>query len=105
MYILLCGYPPFNGSQDSEIFDKIKKGKYEFDKDDWDCISNDAKELINKMLVYNPADRISATEAYAHPWIQSNVYVEPLDEKVMKKFNIFCAKNKIKSALMYLASS
>ena len=30
MYILLCGYPPFHGNNNTEIFEKIKKGKFEF---------------------------------------------------------------------------
>ncbi len=30
MYILLCGYPPFFGNTDSEIYEKVKKGKFEF---------------------------------------------------------------------------
>lgn len=52
------------------------------------------------MLTYNPADRISATEAYAHPWIQSNVHVEPLDDKMMKKLAGFQAKNKIRMSIL-----
>lgn len=63
MYIMLCGYPPFWGSNDREIYDKVKKGKYEFYSEDWDHISEDAKDLINKMLKYSPAERIAATEA------------------------------------------
>jgi calcium-dependent protein kinase len=34
-YILLCGYPPFYGSNNKEIFDKIKNCKYEFFAEDW----------------------------------------------------------------------
>ena len=28
MYILLCGYPPFNGANDEAIMKKVKEGKY-----------------------------------------------------------------------------
>ena len=61
LYILLCGYPPFNGD-DSEIKRRISLGKFDFDRrnhfnllaEDWDNISKDAKDLINKLLTFNP---------------------------------------------------
>ena len=54
LYILLCGYPPFGGSCDSDILNNVKEGKYEFDEEDWDGISEVAKNLINLMLTYDP---------------------------------------------------
>lgn len=55
--------------------------------EDWAGISDDAKDLIKKMLRYDPIDRISTSEAYAHPWIVSNVHVEPLDDRMLKKLS------------------
>ena len=31
LFIFLCGYPPFTGSDDGEIVRAVKKGKVEFD--------------------------------------------------------------------------
>jgi calcium-dependent protein kinase len=42
-YIMLCGYPPFDGENNREIFKNIMKAKVEFDDDSWEDISNDAK--------------------------------------------------------------
>ena len=60
MYILLCGYPPFSGKSEDEILKKVKVGKFKFDPEDWDKISEDAKNLIRKMLTLDPKKRITA---------------------------------------------
>lgn len=56
-YILLCGYPPFHDENHNALFKKIKRGKFQFDSPYWDHVSDDAKDLITKMLVTNPNDR------------------------------------------------
>ena len=63
LYILLCGYPPFNGSNDEQIIKKVKEGKYRTDEEEWENISVDAIDIINKLLQYEPHNRISAAEA------------------------------------------
>ena len=39
MYILLCGYPPFNGEDDDDIIEAVKQADLEFDPEDWGSIS------------------------------------------------------------------
>lgn len=46
LYILFCGYPPFNGSTDEKIMSRIKIGKFTFPKEEWDSISLEVKDLI-----------------------------------------------------------
>lgn len=46
MYIMLCGYPPFDGENNKDIFRAILKHKLEFDPKDWTSISEEAKDLI-----------------------------------------------------------
>ena len=41
------------------------------------------------MLALNPEERLSATEAYAHPWIQENFNVEPLESKIQSNLLSF----------------
>ena len=41
MYILLCGFPPFYGDDDDEIYDKICEGFFEYPSPYWDHISDD----------------------------------------------------------------
>jgi len=36
------------------------------------------------MLTYNPAQRISAVDAFNDPWIQKNVESNPLNPQVLK---------------------
>lgn len=46
LYILLCGYPPFYGDDNNEILAMVQKGNFDFDGEEWDDVSSDAKDLI-----------------------------------------------------------
>lgn len=56
-YILLCGYPPFYGDSDNEIFESVRVGRYDYPAQEWDEISQDAKDFIDSLLKKNPDDR------------------------------------------------
>ncbi|CAD8215479.1 unnamed protein product [Paramecium octaurelia] len=104
LYIMLCGYPPFGGKY-NEILPKIQTGKYEFEPEDWNTISDDAKNLINKMLTMDFSKRISAQEALNDPWIQKNAPMAPCKFKAIKNLNSFFCKNKVRAALMQFIST
>ena len=71
-YILLCGYPPFNAETDEEIFSAVLKGEFVFPEEEWNSVSEEAKNLIKKMLVLDPKKRISALEALQDVWFKIN---------------------------------
>ena len=39
LYILLCGYPPFTGNSDKEVYNIISQVKYDFNKPAWKNVS------------------------------------------------------------------
>ena len=68
VYILLGGYPPFHDDNHAILYRKIKAADYAFDPQYWDQVSDDAKDLIKKMLVVDPDKRsISASRGAAAP--------------------------------------
>ena len=74
LYVLLTGTYPFRGKNEEEISKKILNGKYEFDSIIFKSISNEAKDLIKKCLIYNKNERISAYNALKHPFFKSETY-------------------------------
>jgi serine/threonine protein kinase len=69
VFILLCGYPPFFGDDDDELFYRIRHAHYEFLSPHWDPISSEAKDFLVKLFELNPRKRMTAVDALAHPWI------------------------------------
>jgi calcium-dependent protein kinase len=72
LYIFLFGTPPFNGKTDDQIFAKIQKGVYSFPEKDSAKISSAAKNLIGRMLNFQPNKRPTADEILKDPWFYSN---------------------------------
>jgi len=70
LFIMLSGKPPFGGKGNKEIIDNVLRGSYNFDSPVWEKISDNAKDLINKLLERQADMRLTAEEAYNHPWLQ-----------------------------------
>jgi len=72
-YILLCGYPPFYGDNDVEIFNSVRTGQFDFPSPEWDEISNSAKQFVTLLLQVDPEKRPAAFQSMDHPWITKHV--------------------------------
>jgi len=99
-YVLLAGYPPFYDEDQRRLFKKIKEGRYYFHEDYWGSTSQEAIDLIRKMLCVDQSKRWSAEQLLNHEWIKMGD--ETLEGKdltnsiaVMRKFN---ARRRLKAA-------
>ncbi|GMH55722.1 hypothetical protein TrRE_jg10048 [Triparma retinervis] len=101
LYILICGFPPFYEEHTPELFKIIKRGEYDFPEPYWDDVSEEAKDLISKLLIVDPKKRYTAAQVFEHPWMASENQTKegkPLVHFIgnMKKYN---AKRKFKGAI------
>ena len=64
MYCMLCDNFPFRGEDEEEITRKILSEKNEFDIDYFNCISDEAKDLISKRLKYDANKRIKIHDEF-----------------------------------------
>ena len=69
LYIMLCGFPPFYDDSTAVLFKQIRKGQYSFPSPYWDGVSDEAKDLVSKMLIVDPIKRFTAQQSLDHPWI------------------------------------
>ena len=68
LFILLCGYPPFDGQNTKQVIESIRRADLCFNPDDWASVSIEAVDLIKKLLDPGPLSRISIDEALTHSW-------------------------------------
>ena len=100
LYVMLLGKLPFHGKNTEDLFNNIKKGEFDQTSEEWNSISDNAKDLILKMLEYNPEKRLSAQECLDHNWIktlasQSNPVMLP---NVLKNIYNLNAREKLQQA-------
>ena len=113
LYIILLGCHPFDPYSDKsqhEIAKAIQECNYSFDIVDDDVqLSDDAKDLIKKLLDPNPSTRLSSREVLFHPFIvkyledQKNSSAQPLINRWLQNIcETSPDKNKKKSNQAFL---
>ncbi|XP_058073634.1 calcium-dependent protein kinase 20-like [Magnolia sinica] len=98
LYILLCGVPPFWAETEQGVAQAIIRSVIDFKRDPWPKVSDNAKDLVKRMLDPDPKRRLTAQEVLDHPWLQNakkapNV---PLGETVKARLKQFSVMNKFK---------
>ena len=72
LFIMLSGNFPFNHSDQTTLFRTIVKGDFSFevDKHKWVGVSEDAKDLIRKILVVDESKRFTLDQILEHSWMK-----------------------------------
>jgi len=70
-YVLLCGFPPFYGKSQAQLFEKILNADYEFPEPEWTQISAEAKDFINHLLILDVQQRYNTKQCLEHPWLKT----------------------------------
>ncbi|XP_072926800.1 myosin light chain kinase, smooth muscle-like [Hemitrygon akajei] len=96
-YILLSGLSPFQGDNDSETLSNVTAASWEFDKDAFAEISENAKNFITCLLQKDMRKRLTSGDCLNHPWLQ---IMEKGSAKMLSKARMkrFLARQKWRKA-------
>ncbi|XP_017886186.1 serine/threonine-protein kinase 17B-like [Ceratina calcarata] len=68
LYVLLTGCSPFGGDTKQETFCNISRCRLDFPDDLFEDVSEEARDLMRKLMVKDPNERLTVTECLQHPW-------------------------------------
>lgn len=107
LYTLVSGYYPFFTPNRGDLFKKIKAGEFEFKASAFKRISSQCQDLIQKLLVKDPAQRITGKDALDHEWFKvwKNKSIKDdespeVDDEVVKRLLKYKGESTIKRAGM-----
>mmetsp|Transcript_57394 Transcript_57394/g.166666 ORF Transcript_57394/g.166666 Transcript_57394/m.166666 type:complete len:545 (-) Transcript_57394:205-1839(-) len=107
LFVLLSGRAPIMGPSTRETLARVRDGRWRFDGESWDRVSDDAKELITALMTRNPKERITPEAAMHHAWFQQTT-PKALDVHlggdVVDRIRSLEASNKIKRAALEIAA-
>ena len=110
MYVLLSGEFPFFAKTGEEIKKKILSGKFNFNNKRFSRVSQKAKDLIKKCLIYDKNKRITAEEALKHEFFAddinpNNIFQDEIDSKnVLTSLKNYSQQSKIYQAVLAFLS-
>ena len=79
MYVLLAGYPPFNGYNDIDITNNVKNGVYSLETKEFKRVSPNALSLLQACMEKDCEKRLSAGEVLSHEWFQDYQFTRKVE--------------------------
>ena len=120
LYAMICGFLPFEGSDNSELYKKIIDGKFSIPSH----VSNNCRDLIHQMFITNPKKRITIQQIKKHQWVKLygsglnnngepifnvglfiNKYIIPIDEDIIDEMEKKFKLSKIKIRIEILSNN
>ncbi|KAJ1653588.1 Protein kinase [Dispira simplex] len=79
LYVMLCGKLPFDDESIPQLFKKISSGVFAMPG----YLSAEVQQLLTRMLVVKPLERITIAEIRDHPWFKRNLpeYLSPVAQE------------------------
>eukprot|EP01083_Nonionella_stella_P055416 146190_1 len=78
LYIMLSGMQPFQAPSLAVMYGMIIRGQYGFQEQNWDGISQEAKDLVRKLICVDPETRYEAHDVMKHAFVTNNVDLDAL---------------------------
>ena len=96
IYFMLSSTHPFVGNTAHSILSQSLKG-LSFKAKEWEIVSEDAKNLIKKMLVIHPGNRITVEKALQHRWftVNSRETKDPVPLHILNSLKVFKGESKL----------
>lgn len=103
LYILLTGLPPFEGTTEEEIFEKILHADVDYSVAPWPLLSRSAKDIVQRMLTRDPFKRPTPAQLLQHTWLCMAGPDVSLGEEVIRRIRAFSGSTKVRRATMLMA--
>jgi len=105
VFMLLAGYPPFHGSE-KEMRSNILAANVDWShKSRWRKVSQDGMDFVKALLVKDPMQRIDASQALAHRWLQSRASMQSdvvLDKETLRSLRRYADTSRVRRAVLQL---
>jgi len=98
-FILLSGASPFlsDDEDDQKTLNSVAMAKYDFDYEEFDIVSSDAKDFISRLLRKRSENRMSSSECLEHSWLEEKEIGNKTAKIKIENLRIFLARRKLKN--------